>query len=169
MKSRIERLETKNLIGMKMHMSLAENRTNELWRAFMPRRREISERVSAYYYSLQSYGRDARSLFSPEESFTKWAAVEVSRASSPPEGMESYLLEGGLYAVFVHSGPASAFGSAMSCIFDEWFPGSGYGLDDREHFELLPSGYDPLEPNAKEEIWIPVRETPDPAAHSESL
>ncbi len=71
-------------------------------------------------------------------------------------GMESYELEGGLYAVFTHLGPATDLSTVMY-IFQDWLPLSDYVLDDREHFEVLPQGYKPTDPNAREEFWIPVR------------
>ena len=30
-------------------------------------------------------------------------------------------------------------------------------LDDREHIELLPEGYNPVDPEAEEQVWISVR------------
>lgn len=70
--------------------------------------------------------------------------------------MDTYVLKGGTYAVFTHVGPASAFKKSMQYIFEEWLPSSGYKIDDREHFELLEEGYNPMDENATEEIWIPI-------------
>src|SRR5690606_7293055 len=97
--------------------------------------------------------------------FTKWAVVEVDDFENVPEGMASYTLQSGTYAVFEHTGPASDL-STFLYIFNEWLPSSNrYELDDREHFEVLPPDYDARDPNAKEEIWVPVRmRTQSPAA-----
>jgi AraC family transcriptional regulator len=38
---KIAAIAEKKLIGQKLSMSLIENRTGELWRSFMPRRKEI--------------------------------------------------------------------------------------------------------------------------------
>lgn len=35
-------------------------------------------------------------------------------------------------------------------IFNEWIAESGYKVDSREHFEILPHNYIPTDPNAKE-------------------
>lgn len=80
-----------------------------------------------------------------------------SEANETPPGMASYSLRGGKYAVFTHKGPASDFPKTMQYIFSEWLPGSEYVLDNREHFEKPPEAYSPIDPNAQEEIWIPIQ------------
>jgi len=62
-------------------------------------------------------------------------------------------------AMFLYRGPASAFGQVIGQIFGQWLPNSGYSLDDRPHFEVLPKGYRMDDPNAEEEIWIPIKPT----------
>jgi len=157
MESRIETLAPKKLIGLSMEMSLVENRTGELWGSFMPRRAEVDNRMSTDFISMQQYDHSKGDIFSPTTVFTKWAVVEVSSLDLVPEGMDTYDLACGLYVVFVHHGPASAFMKSMSFIYGEWFPESEYELDDREHFEVLPEGYSPVDPEAREEIWVPIR------------
>lgn len=97
--------------------------------------------------------------FSPDTLFEKWAAVEVSSFSDLPHHMDTYSLEGGLYAVFVHQGPAHEAARTMHSIFGQWLPQSEYSLDNREYFEILPENYSPVDPDASEEIWIPVVKT----------
>ncbi|WP_419659877.1 GyrI-like domain-containing protein [Desulfosarcina variabilis] len=46
----------------------------------------------------------------------------------------------------------------MQHIFGQWLPNASYSLDNREHFEILPAGYSPVDPNATEEIWVPVKQ-----------
>jgi len=98
---------------------------------------------------------DAHS-FKPSTEFAKWAAVEVVDHINLPEGLSPYVLQGGLYAVFIHKGTPEQFKITFEYIFQQWFPNSGYKLDHREHFELLPENYRPDNPEAVEEIWIPV-------------
>lgn len=139
---------------------MADNKTGELWRAFMPRRREVANRVDNNFISMQVYQAGERNHFVPTTQFDKWAVVAVSDFNAVPDGMESYSLQGGTYAVFEHHGPANLFPKTMHFIFGEWMPNSGYELDDREHFEVLGEGYDPIDANAREEVWIPVRKIP---------
>ncbi len=158
MQPSIETLQPKSLVGMRQKMSLAANTTAELWRRFMPRRREVQSRVTNEYISMQVYSGPGDDEFNPETEFEKWAAVEVANHDSMPDGMESYALTRGQYAVFVHEGPASAAPETMRHIFAVWLPNSGYELDAREHFEVLPESYDPRDPQAREEVWIPIRQ-----------
>ncbi len=156
MESRIEALEPKKLVGIHKTMSLADNKTSELWRQFMPRRLEVKERTTSEYISMQVYsGQDK--LFNPSVLFEKWAAVEVINHEDIPDGMGPYFLDGGKYAVFIHEGPASAAPATMGYIFGRWLPESEYELDNREHFEVLPEGYSPVDPNAREEVWVPIK------------
>ena len=158
MTPRIEEIAERLLVGIHQPMSMAENTTPELWRKFMPRRNEISYRSSTDYISMQVYSHQNNDLFSPTTVFEKWAAVEVERCVDVPEGMACYGLPGGMYAVFVHEGPAHEAPRTWQFIFGVWLPGSAYALDDREHFEVLPEGYNPMDPKAREEVWIPVKE-----------
>jgi AraC family transcriptional regulator len=72
--------------------------------------------------------------------------------------MEKYSLKGGTYAVFTYQGIASDAPKIMRYIFGEWLPKSIYITDIREHFETLPESYNPLDPQAKEDIWVPIKE-----------
>lgn len=97
----IRELSEKKLIGHHLEMSIAANKTGELWRNFMPRKNEISNRVNSDLYSMQVFppSFDFRN-FDRHATFEKWAAVEVSDFDNVPDGMETFTLEGGLYAVF---------------------------------------------------------------------
>lgn len=156
MEPKVEMLKPKKLIGMHMEMSLLNNKTGELWQKFMRRRAEVRNRASSDYISMQKYG-DIEA-FTPETLFEKWAAVEVSSFTVVPSGMETYLLQGGKYAIFQHRGPADTVGETMGYIFEEWLPKSTYQVDSREHFEILPAEYVPVDPEASEEIWIPIKD-----------
>ncbi|MFC1533090.1 GyrI-like domain-containing protein [Thermodesulfobacteriota bacterium] len=156
MEPRIEILKAKKLIGIHKEMSLSNNKTAELWQEFMPRRAEVKNIITTDYISMEKYGKNWN--FSPDSLFEKWAAVEVSSFAEVPSNMESYLLRGGKYVVFIHHGPASAAFKTMQYIFADWLPKSSVELDNREHFEILSEGYSPVDPEAKEEIWIPIKD-----------
>ena len=93
----------------------------------------------------------------PATPYTKWAAAEVSEGSPIPAGMAAYTIPSGLYAVFTYRGTAAAFGPVAGYIFGTWLPQSGYVLDARPQFDLLPPGYRPDDPAAEETIWVPIR------------
>jgi len=46
MEPRIETLKDKKMIGVSLRMSLTNNKTGEIWRNFMPRRKEIINNLS---------------------------------------------------------------------------------------------------------------------------
>ena len=122
----------------------------------MPRRGEILNRTTDEYISMQFYNQAAGDWFLSTEPFDKWAVVEVSSADSVPDGMRRYSMGGGQYAAFLHKGPARDYPQSIQYIFGEWLPNSEFEIDEREHFEVLPEGYDPLDPEAEEEIWAPI-------------
>ncbi len=151
----IQLLQPKLLVGMRMEMSLANNQTFRLWQTFMPRRREILNASSSNLFSLQLYAEPLR-LGDLHQSFSKWAAIEVSHADSIPEGMDMLHLPSGLYAVFTYKGLSTDSGIFIY-IFSEWLPQSEFVLDHRPHFEILGEKYKNGDPNSEEEIWIPVK------------
>jgi AraC family transcriptional regulator len=157
MKPRIEILKEKKLIGMRLIMSLTNNKTGELWRSFIPRRREILNNLSNDLISMQIYNANYFSKFNPANTFEKWAAIEVSDYNNVPEGLETFTLTGGLYAVFDYKG-SSTDSSIFQNIFGTWLPNSDYFLDNRPHFEVLGDKYKNANPDSEEEIWIPIRQ-----------
>ena len=150
---RIEVLQEKKLIGVWLEMSLAENRTGELWRDFMSRYKDLA--AGHDKFSLQLFDEDHFKRFDPSKRFVKWAAIEAKDLVATPEGMESMVLPGGEYAVFDYKG-SSSDRSIFQYIYAEWLPNSDYQLEHRPHFELLGEKYKNNDPNSEEEIWIPV-------------
>jgi AraC family transcriptional regulator len=139
-------------------MSLADNKTFELWKGFMSRRKEIRNNLTNDVFSMQVYDKsyDFKD-FNPEATFDKWAAIEVADFDAVPEGMETYILSEGLYAVFNYKGAASQGAGMFQYIFGTWLPVSDYILDNRPHFEILGAKYKNEDPDSEEEIWIPIR------------
>lgn len=158
MNPRIENITKKYLLGMRTTMSLANNKTSELWQQFMQRRKEIKNISNSNLYSIQVFDESLEFKdFNLNTEFEKWAAVEISDLNDIPEDLETYTLKGGLYAVFVHKGPASEFQKTFQFIFGQWLPNSQYELDTRAHFELLGDKYENNSPNSEEEVWIPIK------------
>jgi AraC family transcriptional regulator len=155
MEPKIETLTEKKLAGLQMKMSLANNKTGELWRSFMPRRKEIQNSLTSDFISMQVYDRPVDfSDFNQE--FEKWAVVEVTDFKNVPDGMETFTLEGGLYAVSHYKG-SSMDTRIFQYIFGTWLPNSVYILDNRPHFEVLGSKYKNNDPESEEDIWISIK------------
>lgn len=153
----IRSIPAQNLLGIRLSMSFAQDRTSELWRSFLPRQSEIPYRIGSDRFCLQVYDSNAAfETFSPERVYEKWAAVEVSHYDQIPEGMEAFTLSGGLYAVFRYKGTPAAFPPVARWIFQTWLPESGYRLDQRPHFEVMSAGYSPFDPDAEEDIYVPI-------------
>lgn len=158
MTPRIETIKEKTLVGLQIRMTLANNKTSELWRAFLPRKEEIQHRTHTDRYSIQVFDLSQNiNPFTPHTEFDKWAAVEVSDTTHLPQGMKSITIEAGKYAVFIHHGAAHAFQKTYDHIFGVWLPASGYQFDHRPQFEIMKANYNPFDENAQEEVWIPIR------------
>ena len=157
MESRTENLVEKKLIGKRIRTSFSNNRTFELWNTFMPKRKEIKNIIGTELYSIQIYEPLFFDNFDPKKEFEKWATMEVTDFNIVPDGMETFILQSGLYAVFLYHGAASAAAPAFRYILDTWLPGAGYSLDHRPHFEILGEKYKNEDPTSEEEIWIPIK------------
>lgn len=158
MEPRIENLTKKKLVGKNLRMSIAGDRTFELWRSFMPERKNVKNVLSIDLFSMQIYDQDFDfNDFTPDTEFVKWAAVEVSDHKNIPDGMQAYTLNGGLYAVFLYKGRSADFAETFKYIFYTWFPTSAYEVDEREHFEILGDKYKNNDPESEEEIWVPIK------------
>lgn len=157
MTPRIVKLKEKSLIGLHLKMNLIENKTGFLWGQFAPRIKEILNRASEDKISMQVYPPEYFKSFHPDTQFEKWAAVEVDDMKNIPDGMSSFMLKEGLYAVFEYKG-SSSDSKVFDYIFSEWIPKSRYEIDDRPHFEVLGKKYRNDDQDSEEEIWIPIKE-----------
>jgi AraC family transcriptional regulator len=162
MEPKIELLAEKKLIGKRMTMSLSNNKTGELWRSFIPRRKEIQNNLTSDMISMQVYDQLIE-LGDLDQEFEKWAVIEVSDFETIPDGMETFTVPSGLYAVFHYKG-SSMDTRIFEYIFGTWLPNSVYILDNRPHFEVLGSKYKNGDPNSEEEIWIPIKPQSKPTS-----
>lgn len=154
----IKTITEKKLVGKSLQMSLSDNRTFELWHSFMTRRKEITNITGTDLFSLQLYDANYFKTFNPSNLFEKLALIEVENFDKVPSEMQTFILPGGLYAVFPFKGTSQQAPEAFKYILLEWLPASKYVLDDRPHFEILGDKYKREQPDSEEEIWIPVKE-----------
>lgn len=159
MKPKIKTITEKKFVGQKIEMSFVNNRTPELWKQFMPRKKEIKNSIGVKLYSIEIYSSSFFKNFNPSNNFEKWAAVEVSDFDSIPQNMEKYILPKGLYAVFSYKGLASNTPKMYQNILQNWLPNSGYSLDNRPHFAVMGEKYKNNDPNSEEELWIPIKKS----------
>ena len=158
MKVRIEECSEKILVGKSVRMSLTNNKTTQLWQSFMLEKSTLRNTVGTDLYSIQVYDElHYFKNFNPNVEFTKWAAIEVDTIEDISSGFSKFIVESGLYAVFLHKGTVNEFPKTIQYIFGQWLPHSEYKLDDRPHFELLGEKYKNNDENSEEEVWIPIR------------
>ena len=158
MTPRIETINEKKLVGKRMTMSYADYRIGELWGSFMPRRKEIQNNLTNDLISLVVYSPTHFNAYKPTNEFERWATVVVENFNNVPDEMETYILPGGLYAVFHYTGMSTGISSFYQNIFTGWLPNSKYILDNRPHFEVLGAKYKNNDPTSEEEIWIPIKQ-----------
>jgi len=159
MEPRIETLKETKLIGKKVKMSFANNKTQGLWQSFMPRRTEIKNSVGPELYSVEIYGGAEFFMdFSPVKEFEKWAAIQVGDFDTIPENMDILVIPEGQYAVFHYKGKPSEAQSTYQYIYGTWIPNSAYTLDERPHFALMGEKYKGGHPESEEEFWVPIKE-----------
>jgi hypothetical protein len=84
MQPRIENLKQKKLVGKRLTMSLADNKTGELWKSFMPKRREITNNLTNDLISMQVYKPNHFAEFSPTNEFTAMDRVFTIALPLPP-------------------------------------------------------------------------------------
>lgn len=156
MTPRIETLNEKKLVGRRLTMSLSDYKIGELWRTFSPRQKEITNNLTNDLISLVVYKPNYFEDFKLTNEFERWATVEVAAFDNVPIEMETFILQGGLYAVFDYKG-LNTDNSIFKYIMGIWLPTSDYTLDNRPHFEVLGDKYKNNDPTSEEEIWIPIK------------
>lgn len=156
MQPTVKTISSKKLIGLHLKISLANNKTGDLWKSFMTRRMEIKTSFQSQLFSLQVYDEDYFQNFNPTKEFSKWSLIEVENFDEVPDCMSTFILPEGMYAVFHYKG-SNTDTSIFQYIFGEWLPKSTYVLDHRPHFEILGEKYKNACPDSEEEIWIPIK------------
>ena len=158
MEAKIVDFKEKTLVGQSLQMSLADNKTPQLWRSFMPNKSLVKDTIGTDLYSIQVYDKDLDFRdFTPHTILTKHTKIEVSSIDTVPESMDVLVIPDGLYAVFTHKGKAEHFASTFRDIMTQWLPQSKYQLDNRPHFELLSDKYINNSDDSEEEVYLPIK------------
>ena len=156
MQPRIETINDKKLIGQRLKMSFADYRISELWGRFGSKRKEVTNILNDDLISLVVYQPTHFIDFKPTNEFERWATVEVANYNYVPPEMETFDLQGGLYAIFNYKG-LNTDNSIFQYILGTWLPNSDFKLDNRPHFEILGEKYRNNDPESEEEIYIPIK------------
>jgi predicted transcriptional regulator YdeE len=121
-----------------------------LWREFNPRMREIQRLVP----DCAAYGVCGE-LDEEDGTFKYVAGLEVDSADDIPEGMVSWDVPGGQYAVFPCT--IETIGQAYEYAFKTWLPQSGYEHVHGPDFEYYGEEFDPRVDGSQLYIYIPVK------------
>lgn len=146
------------IVGMHVETSLLESHTQQLWKGFMSRQRNILHRADQAYYALQFYPEGYFGpAFTPGMKFEEWAGVSVSSVDDVPEGMDILRIPGGAFAKFLYKGLAKDFGNMARYMYSEWLPSSGKSVAQKAHFQVMGDKYlGPDNPESVEEVFVPL-------------
>lgn len=157
---RFESLPPIPVVGMKMEMNFVVDKTTELFRTFMPQRKNI-DAINADIYCIQEFdGPINYSKFDPGKMYFKRAAMAVTEDALIPENMEKFVIPGGEYLVFTFKGIPADFPEVLRHVFTEYLPLKGYAPDHRPHFQLLGEKYKNNDANSEEWVFVPVVKIP---------
>ncbi len=152
---KIEDLSKKKLVGLNSKMSFDYAKIIQLWKRFMPRKKEILNVSTTEVIAMQVYENANFNIDKQHTEFVMWAVTEVTDFNGIPKGMESFTLSNGLYAVFLLKGTDAE--SLFQYIFKVWLPNSDYSLDDRPHFQVMGHNYKNNDPNSEENMYVPIK------------
>jgi AraC family transcriptional regulator len=112
---------------------------------------------------LFSFGQDFIGVSYDDPSVTEAEKLRYDACASvkkevKPEGEVGYkVLEGGLFAIFLHKGPYENLSQTYDQIYSSWLPDSGYEVRDAPPMEYCLSDPDKVKPeNLKTDIYVPV-------------
>ncbi len=145
------------LVGIRKTTNLAARAIPAMWRSFRPQVGKIVTSSPGFYnVSIYPAALNIRD-FGPMTNFEAWVAVAAPRDQGIPEGMEVLSVEGGTYAKIEYRGLAQNFGPFAARLYGQLIPEAGYTIDNqRPHFEYLSEHYRPDDPEAREEVYVPV-------------
>lgn len=148
----------RKLVGLSRVMTFGDPAMRELWQSFRTMLPSIPRRASEDFVSMRIFDPPPKESLRPDSRFEQWAAVEVDDFDGAPRSLKTHTVPGGSYAVFEYRGTAADFASTAELIYRHWLPSSPFELVPREFFEILGPDYRPDDPEATEDVWIPVQE-----------
>lgn len=126
----------------------------KLWGQYIPRRHEIKNAKSAINLGVcQEVPAEEKSR--PDECMYI-AATEVTSFENLPEGMQSFTIPAGEYAVFTHKGSLEKFEHTLNYIYGSWLPKSGKKLRHAPDIELYDHRFNLNDEKSEIDIYIPI-------------
>ena len=137
------------VVGMMMRVKPQGKVPSQLWDEFGPRMGEIKHMTGPDI----AYGLTANMNMSTGE-FDYMAGLQVSSTADIPDGMVPYDVPAQTYAVFSCMIPTLR--EVFDHIYSIWLPSSGYVRAAGPELELYGESFDPRDPAATFEVYIPV-------------
>jgi AraC family transcriptional regulator len=125
-----------------------------LWQSFMPRIREIKNAKSQINLGV-CYEVPPNEIVRADECMYM-AAMEVTSFDNVPNGMKTFTIPSGEYAVFTHKGALDNFEHTMNYIYGSWLPKSGKKLRHAPDIEMYDHRFKLNEVDSEIDVYIPV-------------
>jgi AraC family transcriptional regulator len=138
------------VVGLKYRGKNENNEIPQLWQQLDPRAKEIKDMVGPPV----AYGISANVDHATGE-FDYVAGFEVSSAETVPEGMVSFEVPGGKYAVFTTTLPK--IGETFHNAYHTWLPQAGCAPAGGPELELYDERFDPRDPSSTFDLYIPIK------------
>ncbi|MBA4305047.1 MAG: hypothetical protein C0424_12530 [Sphingobacteriaceae bacterium] len=152
---RLESLPATTLWALRTTHNLLNMQNASLWMAFRSGLGSTPLPAPEAWFSVSFYPADYFSAFSPAKSYDLACGIGAMNGEAMPSFAQEVEIPAGDYAVFTYQGLPGA--APFEWILRSWLPASGFQLDHRPHFERMPADYSPHNPQATEEIWVPVK------------
>lgn len=149
MEPRFVSLPAFTLVGMMMRVKPQGKVPGQLWDEFGPRMGEIKHVAGPETAYGLTHNMDMGS-----GEFDYLAGVQFSNTDDIPDGMVSFRVPAQHYAVFPCTIPTLR--QVFDHIYGVWLPSSGYARTSGPELELYDETFDPRDPAAIFDVYIPV-------------
>ncbi|WP_390510859.1 GyrI-like domain-containing protein [Schlesneria paludicola] len=95
--------------------------------------------------------------YKPEYGFDYLTGVEVSKSANISKDWKQLRLNAHRYAIFTHTGHASAIPQTIDKIWKSWLPDAGLQVAESPCFERYTEDFNPQTGRGGTEIWIPIK------------
>jgi AraC family transcriptional regulator len=138
-----------HVVGLRIRTVAMSPEIPRLWPRLVARTGEIANpaepRVS--YGVMGNHSKDGRQ-------FDYLAGISVSTLEALPQGMSSWEVPHGQYAVFAAS--LASLGDVFGFIYSRWLPGGTHRQRAAPLFERYGDRFEPSDPHSLIEIHIPI-------------
>lgn len=150
MDPRLTEIATKDeitVVGMR-HM---KGQIMQLWQEFLPRSVEIKNSLDkGVFYGFQGMVDGSDSVYI--------ACTEVSTFDDVPEGMVSWTIPAGKYAVFTCKGiPESLDDTFDEKLYTNWLPSAELEPSANYYVEIYDQRFRPGSEDSEVDLWVPVK------------